>query len=125
MSKSITNRTDEAKEKSLRPCFRVQGHSSGQSNFADLYEFFLHNLDIYLEERKVKKDGTLLFFYVRYADDMLFEYAHESLSPKGLCKEGLPSGITLSQLIPTVRNFRLSSTFVDLEMSPKLTQGRL
>jgi hypothetical protein len=119
MSKSITNRTDEAKEKSLRPCFRVQGHSSGQSNFADLYELFLHNLDIYLEERKVKKDGTLLFFYVRYADDMLFGI------PKGLCKEGLPSGITLSQLIPTVRNFRLSSTFVDLEMSPKLTQGRL
>jgi hypothetical protein len=39
----------------------------------------------------VKKEGIQLFFYARYADDMLFGI------PKGLCKEAAPSGSTLSK----------------------------
>jgi len=33
---------------------------------------FLHSLDIVLEKQRMKADGSPLFFYLRYADDLIF-----------------------------------------------------
>lgn len=64
----------------------------------------------------VKKDGTQLFFYARYADDMLFGI------PKGSAKRRRER----KRFIQAVRNLRFSYTVVDLarETSPKFRQGQ-